>query len=71
MYLEERAILQDAAFRAVLPLPGALELVRTLKEKGVNIALATGSSDEAFKMKTVSPCNLYLDGQGNRTQFEL
>ncbi|KAL7415052.1 HAD-like domain-containing protein [Mrakia frigida] len=59
MYLLERTALQDAAFRAVLPLPGALELVRTLKERGVKIALATGSSKESFEMKTAHLPHLF------------
>lgn len=66
MYITERNILQDAAFRAVLPLPGALEIVRTLKERGVKIALATGSNEESFKMKTVS-----LDSSRSCTHMQM
>jgi pseudouridine-5'-monophosphatase len=54
LYLKEREALQDAAFRVVKPLPGAVELVERLKASGIPLALATGSSDAAFKIKTVS-----------------
>ncbi|ORX36614.1 HAD-like domain-containing protein [Kockovaella imperatae] len=51
-YLVERNALQDDLFRKVLPLRGAVQLVRHLHDAGIPIALATGSNARNFKLKT-------------------
>ncbi|CDZ98453.1 Predicted haloacid-halidohydrolase and related hydrolases [Phaffia rhodozyma] len=51
-YLDERIRLQDAAFRVVQPLPGAVKLIEDLRDSGIPMALATGSTIEGVKTKT-------------------
>lgn len=53
-YLAERVDMQDAQFRKVPPMRGALQLVQGLHEAGIPIALATGSTKRNFDVKTVS-----------------
>lgn len=59
-YLEERVEMQDAEFRRVPYMRGALELVQGLHAQGIPIALATGSTSRNFEVKTVSYCCLLL-----------
>ncbi|BEI91917.1 uncharacterized protein CcaverHIS019_0407370 [Cutaneotrichosporon cavernicola] len=51
-YLKERMGMQDAQFRKVPPMRGALQLVQGLHEAGIPIALATGSTKRNFDVKT-------------------
>ncbi|BEJ14859.1 hypothetical protein CspHIS471_0406260 [Cutaneotrichosporon sp. HIS471] len=51
-YLTERVDMQDAQFRKVPPMRGALQLVQGLHEAGIPIALATGSTKRNFDVKT-------------------
>lgn len=52
-YLAERVEMQDAEFKRVPYMRGALELVQGLHANGIPIALATGSSTRNFEVKTV------------------
>ncbi|KAI5451146.1 hypothetical protein NCC49_002022 [Naganishia albida] len=51
-FLEERNRKQDELFAKVQPLAGAVEVIQHLHKHGIPIALATGSHDAAFKVKT-------------------
>ncbi|KAK1924228.1 HAD-like domain-containing protein [Papiliotrema laurentii] len=51
-YLSERTIKQEALFRQVPPMTGAVNLVRHLYDAGVPIALATGSNYANLLLKT-------------------
>ncbi|KAJ9108567.1 hypothetical protein QFC19_002283 [Naganishia cerealis] len=53
-FLEERNRKQDELFAKVQPMEGAVEIIKHLHKHGIPIALATGSHDLAFKVKTVS-----------------
>ncbi|WVQ85322.1 hypothetical protein IAT38_007487 [Cryptococcus sp. DSM 104549] len=50
--MDEGNRLREDLFRRVEPMRGAVALVQGLHEKGVPIALATGSSDENLRRKT-------------------
>lgn len=50
-YLRMRDPMLREAFKQVEPMPGAETLVRSLKSKGVPIAVATSSSQEFFDLK--------------------
>ncbi|KAJ9121400.1 hypothetical protein QFC24_004738 [Naganishia onofrii] len=52
-FLEERNRKQDELFAKVQPMEGAVEIIKHLHKHGIPIALATGSHDIAFKVKTV------------------
>jgi len=51
--MADRSALHQEAFKSTQILPGALELVKHLKENGVPIAIATGSNNANYKWKTV------------------
>ncbi|GFZ43923.1 hypothetical protein JCM24511_01643 [Saitozyma sp. JCM 24511] len=51
-YLHERNHMQEELFRKVEPMTGAVALVRGLYDAGVPIALATGSNNINFALKT-------------------
>ena len=51
-YIEENSELQRQLFPGTQPLPGVLDLLKTLKEKGVKMALATSSQRHTFVLKS-------------------
>ncbi|KAI9639778.1 HAD-like domain-containing protein [Dioszegia hungarica] len=51
-YLDERNEMQQALFKKVPPMAGAVHLVQSLHAQGVPLALATGSTYENFLYKT-------------------
>ncbi|KAI4124733.1 MAG: hypothetical protein LQ338_004651 [Usnochroma carphineum] len=51
-YIRKNSELQHKHFPSAQPLPGVLELLRTLNERGVQLALATSSHAANFKLKT-------------------
>ncbi len=72
-YLAERVDMQDALFRQVPPMRGALALVQGLHEEGIPIALATGSTKRNFDVKTVSGerAGGWRWGEGRRGEVRL
>ncbi|KXS18488.1 HAD-like protein [Gonapodya prolifera JEL478] len=58
-YLDERNRLQAARFPLAKPMPGALKLVKHLKEHGIPIAVATSSHRNAFNLKTQNNRELF------------
>lgn len=50
-YLERRRPLLERAFPGVAPLPGAPELVTSLSERGVPLAVATSSERSLYELK--------------------
>lgn len=51
-YLEEREVVFQTRMPQAEPMPGAVELVRALSERGVSMAVATSSHREMFDLKT-------------------
>ncbi|MDG2307990.1 MAG: HAD-IA family hydrolase [Candidatus Binatia bacterium] len=51
-YLEEREVVFQTRMPEADPMPGAVDLVRSLSERGVPMAVATSSQRDVFDLKT-------------------
>lgn len=62
--LEAMSARQKALFPSVEPMPGAIKLVQHLKKHGIPIAIASGSSQKNFELKSLNLPELFSPFEG-------